>query len=227
MSEKEALLHARLNAYQWLVTKTDSFIQLALAQVKRPYVSCSFGKDSAVMLDMVLRHRPQVPVVFLRYPETEYIDNYAEVIAAWNLPNLHQPLADVRILEECNEKDIIPTWAIEHGHDGGFVGLRAEESRGRRMSLNMYGKLHWAKSGQCRVCPLADWKTADIAAYTYANKLPLLDSYKLNGIAERSVNSISNDEWGFREAQLQRIKRQDITKFNQLVATFPELRAYV
>ncbi len=50
MDKKTALLYAKMPEYKYLVNKTSGFIKWALKQVKNPYVACSFGKDSAVML---------------------------------------------------------------------------------------------------------------------------------------------------------------------------------
>lgn len=59
-------------------------IQQSLEEFRNPCIACSFGKDSMVVLDLVRRHRSDLPVVFHREPwqprkyrfANEVIDRY-------------------------------------------------------------------------------------------------------------------------------------------------------
>src|SRR5690625_2463704 len=91
MDRKTAMIYAQLKPYKALVEKTRGFIRWALDKVDKPYVACSFGKDSAVMLHLVREIRPNIKVRFIRWEgETEHIDNYDEVISQWGNINLEQ-----------------------------------------------------------------------------------------------------------------------------------------
>ena len=130
MDKKTALLYAQLKPYKALVNKTSGFIRWALERVKNPYVACSFGKDSAVMLHLILQQAPDVSVRFIRWRfETEFIDNYDEVIKDWGYLNLEQVELSRESLSD-KRKDRYDTV----GYDGYFIGLRKNESVSRRIT---------------------------------------------------------------------------------------------
>lgn len=222
---KEALLYAKMPQHNALVRKTEGFIRWALARVENPYVACSFGKDSSAMLHLVLKARPGTPVLYAEYEESDLIDNYKEVIEQWDI-DLHRIFIPCDIDEEVNEKDIIPRYALANGFDSGFVGIRANESKGRNFSLKKNGMFYTAQNGITRICPLKDWTLLDSAAYCVLNNLPLLQTYINYGFEERTVNSFSNDDYSFRENQLRHIKNTDVSRFNQLIYKYPKLSRY-
>jgi len=227
ITEKEALLYAKMPAFKNLLIRTSEFIRTALVKVKNPYVACSFGKDSSVMLHLIRFENPNIQVVFVEYEETVLLDNYEDVIRQWGDINLYRLFVQSEIDDEVNEKDILPEWASKNGYDAAFVGIRSEESKGRRISIKKHGKIYTAKTGQTRICPLADWKIKDIAAYCYTYQLPLLESYVKSGISERTTTGITGEEYGFRKAQLLRLKQNNISKYNILLSTYPKLAIYV
>lgn len=228
IGEKEARLYATMPQHIALVKKTQGFIRWALERVTNPYLACSFGKDSSVMLHMVRSERPDIPVIYVEYEESELIDNYREVISRWNLPDLRRLFVPCQAIDiETNERDIIPKYAKAEGFDSGFVGIRASESNGRRITLRKYGMFYKSPSGIIRICPLADWTDWNSAAYCVSNNLPLLETYIQYGFKARTVNSLSNDDFSFRENQLRSLKNRDIIKFNLLLSNYPILAKYV
>lgn len=229
IERKTALLYANSRQYKLLLQKTNDFIATTLAKFEaKSYVACSFGKDSAVMLHLLLNHSKKIPVVFVYYPETEIIDNYEEVIPLWGDINLHKIYLDVGILAEVNEKDVIPNLARENGFTLGFVGIRAQESNARRITLSKCGMLyHYKNTDIWRACPLAWWKLEDIAAYIFSNEMPMLKSYISHGIQTRTTTGIAPDDFGFRSAQLRRLKDNNISNYNNILSKYPELANYV
>ena len=226
IERKTAQLWERNYNYRKLLRQTQYFIADALHKVSRPYIACSFGKDSSVMLHLIMQENPNISVAFVEYPETCLLDNYEEVIGSWKCKNLHRIFINADIEASVNEKDILPAWAIKNGFDAAFVGIRKEESKGRRITLRMLGKMYTAKNGQTRICPLSDWTLKDIAAYTYVNDIPLLNTYKQHGIMQRTTTGLADDIYGFREAQLLRLKQADITKYNLLLNQYQNLARY-
>lgn len=223
MDERSALLYAQLKQFKYLVNKTSGFIRWALQRVENPYVACSFGKDSAVMLHLVLQQKPDIPVRFIRWKnETEHIDNYDEIIAQWGNINLTQielsrtSLSDSR-KERYGTKD----------YDSFFIGLRMQEAAVRRITLKAKGMFFKNKDGLTRISPLADWKLEDIAAYNFSNNLPTLQSYLTSGINTRTASRIPRENYGIRNAFLSDLKHRDIDAFQKLVANFPEIKEYV
>lgn len=223
ISEKEALLYATMPQHKALVRKTQGFIRWALERVENPYVACSFGKDSAAMLHLVLQQKPDVAVRFVRWKnETEYLSNYDEVIAEWGNINLTQvSLSRTSINEKA--KDRYDT----DGYDSYFIGFRMEEATVRRITLKTHGLFYKMKEGKTRISPLADWKIRDVAAYCISNNLPTLDTYKQFGFEERTTSRVPRADYGIREQSLRLLKEKDITKFNQLISQFPEISNYV
>lgn len=219
MDEKTALLYAKLNPYKALVNKTSGFIRWALDRVENPYVACSFGKDSAVMLHLCLKHNPDISIRFIRWKfETEYIDNYDEIIKQWGEINLNQVILSRTSLSD-KRKDRYAT----DGFDSYFIGLRKDESVARRITLKKDGMFYKNKAGLTRISPLADWTEKDIAAYVYSNNLPLLNTYKDNGINARSTSRIPRDDHGIRQSFLLDLKQRDFESYQHLINHFPEI----
>lgn len=226
MDERTALLYARTHEFQYLVTKTERFISWALKQVNTPYVACSFGKDSAVMLHLVLKQLPEVQVIFVKRIETDLVDNYAEVIQAWkDQYNINLQSISYRgwLEENPDGKGIASATKGLEGYDSFFVGLRSDESVGRRITLHKDGKFFKMKSGKVRLCPLAWWNTNQIATYIIHNKLPLLNKYKEDGFEARTTAAIPSK---FPHESIQSLKSRDIASYNSLLQLLPDAKYF-
>lgn len=222
MDTKSASLYAQLKHFRHLVNKTSGFIRWSLDRIENPYVACSFGKDSAVMLHLVLKHRPEIPVRFIRWKnETEHIDNYDQIINQWNIPNLQQITLSRASLSD-SRKDRYQT----ESYDSYFIGLRKEESVARRITLKKHGLFYTLKSGLTRISPLADWTTRDIAAYVVSNRLPTLNSYIVQGMQSRTASRIPRSDHGIRENFLNDLRQRDFQAYQQLLVKFPEIKEY-
>jgi phosphoadenosine phosphosulfate reductase len=224
MDERSALLYAKLHSYTRLVNRTHGFIRWALARVKTPYVACSFGKDSAVMLHMVLEQAPDIPVVFVRRVETDLIDNYQDVIQQWGTINL-QTISYTGWLEDQDAARGIGN-AVKslQNFDSFFVGLRSDESVGRRLTLKNHGMFYQNTSGKTRICPLKDWNTKDITAYTYQNRLPILSKYLIEGFDARTTAAIPSK---FPHETIQSLKTRDIESYNKLLTLLPDVKNFI
>lgn len=223
MDNKTALLYTQLKSYKALVNKTSGFIRWALERVKNPYVACSFGKDSAVMLHLVLMQRPEIPVIFVRRIETDLIDNYQEIISKWGGINLRQ-LTVKGWLETGSNKRTVSTATANLENDSYFVGLRMDESAARRISIKTSGMFYKNSSGKFRICPMADWTTKDIAAYCIHNDLPILSKYLDEGFNSRTTSGIPRR---FASESLQSLKHRDIESFNKLLKLLPDARNFI
>ena len=223
ISKKEALLYATMPQHKALVNRTKGFIRWALERVENPYVACSFGKDSAVMLHLVLEQRPDVSVRFVRWKnETDLLSNYDEVIAEWGDINLTQVE-----LYRTSINDKVKDRYNADGYDSYFIGFRMEEATARRITLKTNGMFYKMKEGKIRISPLSDWKTIDVAAYILSNNIPTLDTYNDFGFEERTTSRVPRADYGIREQSLRLLKEKDISKFNQLLNQFPEISQYV
>lgn len=225
MDKKTALLYAQLNPYVALVNKTSGFIRWALEQVKNPYVACSFGKDSAVMLDLILKHAPNIPIRFASHPETRILDNYTEVIAKWIEKgiNYQEIFCDGGLVKVSHaQRNALD--ALHEDWDSFFVGIRKQESFGRRVSLKTHGMFHALKStGRIKISPMADWTEKEISVYVLANELPTLNKYKIEGFSARTTSGIPRTNI---EECLISLKQRDIEGYNKLHNLFPDTKDF-
>ncbi len=224
MDKETAALYAKLKPYKALVSKTRAFIRRALDSVERPYVACSFGKDSSVMLHLVAMESEFVHVKFLTKTETNLIDNYDDVVAWWrSLYNVEIEVMNYRgWLEGGTSLGIAKNMQAEE-FDSFFVGIRKDESVARRISLLKDGMFYKMADGKTRIAPLAGWHTRDIATYMYEHNLPILSAYLREGFDARTTASISSK---YPHESLARLKDRDIDAYNKLIQLFPDLKLF-
>ena len=158
-------------------------------------LTCSFQAEDMIVLDLLRRRLPDIPVLFLdtgyHFKETyAYRDRMAE---AWNLKvrNLaaKQSVADQEsqfgILNRtdpgrcCHLRKVEPLFSALEEFDVWFTGLRREQSPTRK-NLKVV-EHHELPSGKVllKASPLAAWTWGQIWKYTADNKidyLPLYDS---------------------------------------------------
>jgi len=60
---------------------------------------------------------------------------------------------------------------------GSFIGLRAEESKARKINAAVKGELYQLKSGIWHCCPLAWWEVLDVFAYLVTNNIEINPCY--------------------------------------------------
>ncbi len=130
--------------YQRRVEEARIVIKDTLKEYKKPYLSFSGGKDSTVMLHLVLQYKEDIPVWHWDYGdqlmprafEKEVIEN-AEKMGVCELIVNKRRGEDARINHKTGYMQFfsqINKLRKEHGWDVGFVGVRQEESC-RRKSL--------------------------------------------------------------------------------------------
>lgn len=72
-----------------LFDTTHELIREQLAALTNPCVACSFGKDSMVMLHMLLQHNPAIPVIYVeQFPSKHKHDFAKRMMTEWKL-NMH------------------------------------------------------------------------------------------------------------------------------------------
>lgn len=217
---QKGLVYAQMPEHKFLVKKTKEFISESLSRVDNPYVACSFGKDSSVMLHMILKEAPGIKVRFATHPETQLLDDYDRIIKWWeneyqlNLYNIFCEGGFVKVKH--HQRNMLDDTIC----DSFFVGIRAEESKGRRISLKKHGQFYkLKKNGRIKICPLAWWKNNDVWAYAMANGLPLLDKYKFEGVSGRTTSGIARD---YERETLLSLKQRDITRYNELLRLYED-----
>jgi len=192
------LIHARSKCFQNKVKRSLEIIDEFFTQCKNPCVSISGGKDSTVIMDLSRKIKKNVKMVSekddMDFPEElEYMENLKKKyslnldiispsVKLWDIIKNYDFLEDVhgkntnfskeffyKILKEHKEK---------HNIDGIVLGLRAEESKGRRYNFKKRGFIYWNETLQEMVCqPIAHWTGKDIFAYLFKYEIPILDVY--------------------------------------------------
>lgn len=173
-TRKTFLLWSETEEYQKRVKESEKIIRSALEEYKRPYVAFSGGKDSTVMLHLVLQQFPSVHV--FHYDYGKYMPRSIEREVLENAKEL-----GVRDLEVDTGKNWYKTFfgRIEkglkrRGYDLVFVGLRKEESCKRK------GRIKGRESlGLINECwPLQNWTWKDVWAYVVKHELPYPSIYE-------------------------------------------------
>lgn len=154
----------------------------------RIVMSSSFGLQAAVMLDLVRKHAPEVPVVWIDtgylFPETY---QYAEqLIATFGLNvKVYQPKLSAARQEALYGK----LW--EQGQEGNASYSLINKVEPMDRALKEFGADIWIsglrrahsntranrafaeqQKNTIKVYPILDWADAQVASYFYDNKLP-------------------------------------------------------
>lgn len=215
------------------------------------YVSFSGGKDSVLVLDLVRRVDPDVPVVFfdsgLEFPET--LDFVRSLADEWEL-DLHRFAADPPLLDV-----LADTGAWRHGEADGAVpdlhhilieeparcahellgpgelwGVRADESAGRRaLYASMSDQGAFTRlDGTAVYGPVWNWSTADVWAHTRRHDLPVNPVYakmRSLGVPEPQLRvSHILDGNHLDRGRLTWLRRGWPSVFEQLADVLPRIR---
>jgi phosphoadenosine phosphosulfate reductase len=147
----------------------------------------SFGAESAVLLHLVTRFAPDMPVLFLdtgkHFPETiAYRDLLAERLKL-NLVNLAPDPEEIAARDEtglrwsydpdgcCELRKVKPLARAVAGLDATFTGRKGFQSA-TRTGLPRFEIDTTDAEGRLKVNPLANWTKAQLDAYFEANDLP-------------------------------------------------------
>jgi phosphoadenosine phosphosulfate reductase len=160
-----------------------------------PCLTCSFQAEDMIVLDLLRKRVPDIPVLFL---ETGY--HFAETYAyrdrmtqAWNL-NVKNLAAKKSVAEQeaefgilnrtdpgkcCNLRKVEPLFEALQQYDVWFTGLRREQSPTRK-NLKIV-EHHELTSGKVllKVSPLAAWTWGQVWKYTADNKIDYLPLYDM------------------------------------------------
>jgi phosphoadenosine phosphosulfate reductase len=168
------------------VTDATRIVADALHSSAAPCLTCSFQAEDVIVVDLLRRIRPDVPVLFLdtfhHFAETlAYRD---ELAARWslNLVNLRATEPSVGLWQTsttdcCARHKVGPLFGALEAYDTWFTGLRREQSPSRA-SLEPVEDFR-LPSGKhlVKVSPLALWTTKDVWSYAKAHDIPLLPLY--------------------------------------------------
>jgi len=224
---------------------TKQVIRDFLARCRRPYLAWSGGKDSTLMLWFARQIRPDIEVIYLDADSClpdgwEYMQR---LVAEWDI-NFRvvrtRPILDVlaeyglddpRIEERTMRATVYDPvrQLVAEGYDGGLIGIRAEESRGRRLGGAHYGSLFWARQyGMWEGWPMLWWRQADVWVYIDHHRIPYHPAYDKTAIAPREELRVSywagetNREYG----RYVWLKRYYPELYGQLANRVPEVKNF-
>ncbi|KXX54563.1 phosphoadenosine phosphosulfate reductase [Rhodococcus sp. LB1] len=216
------------------------------------YVAFSGGKDSLVVLDLVRRVEPDVPVVFfdsgLDYPET--YDYLTELAHTWRL-DLHRIPTDPPLLQVLADSGhwnhsapvgtpidlhaVLITEPARRAHQllgpGELWGVRADESTARRHLYTRGGRRDGTitrADGTTAYGPIWNWTTTAVWAHIARHRLPVNPVYsRLTqlGVTD-GQHRISHliDGGHLDRGRLTWLRRGWPALFEQLADTLPRIR---
>jgi len=232
-----ARVHSFLPDFKKRVEQARSVVLDAIAKDVPFYVSLSGGKDSRVVLDLVMEHESGVMAAWsdneFFLPETEeYIHRLREAginVHQFRTNAWHASWFDLKGSEYDSIHDY-PKSKIDA--ELIFLGLRKEESSARRKHLARYGPLYWNKKWEAWYCnPIWDWTWQDVWAYIVSKDLDYNKAYdKLEELGlhpkEQRIGPFAVER-ALWSGQLQILKRGWPDMFERFAQKYPEARAYV
>ena len=165
-----------------LDTLALELIDRELDTAASPCLTSSFQAECVVLVHLVRRRRPDIPVLFLdtvhHFAETSRYA--AEIADAWGLQLVTLRAADPApgLWREstqacCARHKVEPLFAALRPHDTWFTGLRRQQSASRA-GLQEVEPFSLGDGVTIRkVSPLAQWTTAEVWRYAKAHGIPV------------------------------------------------------
>jgi phosphoadenosine phosphosulfate reductase len=156
-------------------------------------LTCSFQAEDIIVLNLLRRHIPKIPVLFLEtgYHFAETYQFRDQIAREWDLnlvnviprKSVAQQESEFGILYHdeptkcCQLRKVEPLMEALEPFEVWFTGLRREQSPTRKNLRK--AEDHRLPSGKTvlKVSPLADWTWARVWEYTGANRLNYLPQY--------------------------------------------------
>lgn len=247
----EDRLRARLSVFRRRVEQSRRIVADWLPQVERPYVSVSGGKDSVAMLhliqDVARDHgRPLLPILwhdsgveysdipemFERLTSMGLVPELVVVRSPEDALDLERRFLNGEVTASAVDRRVMygPFREVElsRGFDGFAMGLRRQESAGRRWNARCRGDTYRTTSGTLRCCPLGNWEWQDVYAYGCLHSLPLhpLYSAPLMGREHRGMIRISWWSDTDHEGSFTWLRTYYPDLWERLTAAVPQVRGY-
>ena len=183
------LMWAETDIHKRRVEEAKEVIKQALSRFRKPYVAFSGGKDSTVLLHLVLSFDKSITVLhwwpgpyFYPEPLEKEVIGIAKACGAKNIRVETSEEYVIYGQQAHNVKGrhflggVIPRMVKEEGYDLVFIGLRAEEAVKRKARTKKF--FEWDKTRKITNCfPIARWSWRDVWAYIVSNNIPYLSYY--------------------------------------------------
>jgi phosphoadenosine phosphosulfate reductase len=203
MSDALHIAPVEIEAPLHLFATTDDRIREAEALVAREIaalkedvvVTNSFQAEDMVVLHMVRKTLPDVPVVFLDtgYHFAEVYEYRDRMAREWSM-NLISLQPEITVAQQesqfgilnqsepsrcCGIRKVKPLFGALDGYKLWLTGLRREQAKSRA-ALQPVEDFALPSGKKIRkISPLADWTTKDVWSYAQRHEIPLLKLYDL------------------------------------------------
>lgn len=206
------LVHAESSAYSRRLTEASRIV----ADHPGYAVSTSWGKDSVAMLSVAADICPEIVIVHGRYRtaaevfadvdqvrdcvlarsemrHARYVET--EIPGAWEI---YERAGAAFVTPETPAQRAAIVWwraqfeaamdaaAAASGCRGVLIGMRATESRARRLNIATHGRSYTTRGGRATALPLAGWTGTDVWARIVSCGLPWLRIYDIAADRERA-----------------------------------------
>ena len=171
-----------------LTARAVDLIAGNLSSATAPAVTSSFQSECVVLVDLLRRVRPDIPVLFLEtfhhFPQTLAYRDEMTARYGLRLINLKAPEPKVGLWREstdacCARHKVGPLFSSLEAHDVWFTALRRDQSPSRA-NLKEVEPFRLPSGNTIRkVAPLAEWTARDVWRYAKDHDIPLLPLYEL------------------------------------------------
>jgi len=198
--KQEWKIRANEKSFQYLVSQTKEIICNANEKGK---MACSWsgGKDSTAMTHLIKTLYPNTPVI-TQFDDCDWKEKreYIDVIDQKYHWGAHFVAPDFSVWARALQYKIgyenlcSPSHALTKDSflsvlkqkqkdlccDVICIGLRSDESYGRKMNFRKRGMLYKTKDNEWKCCPISKWKAIDVFAYLVVNEIEINPCYFYN-----------------------------------------------
>ena len=189
--EKATLAHSASDEYE--KRSAEELLAWAVKQFPRLVLACSFGAEDVVLVDMLQKIAPHVPIFYLdtdlHFRETyetrdrleqHYGIRFIKVSPAFTLEQQKEAYGDELWRKDpdqcCKIRKVDPLAQVLKQYDAWITGIRREQSPTRANAKKVEVDV---KFGLMKCNPLADWSWEDVWSYIRTHQLiynPLHDN---------------------------------------------------
>jgi len=240
-------VRAKTQAFQ---RRVDAALRAIEAAERRAVVSVSFGKDSCAVAHLSARVLGRIDMMHMacahelpggervrefmsslgpihELPPLNTLQESLEWLRVVGLPHERERSAHQRIVKS-RKKDRGHDWAVEQGYATTILGMRADESSGRRWCFRKRGTTYQRPSGHWSCNPIAWWSSADVWSYLVSNGIPWHPLYDCESLGfTREI--LRNGGWLYTDGLARGwgawLRKHYPEQWRRLVAEFPQVAA--